>query len=224
MQWIFVANPFPRQEVGARSCSQRVLALDGTETAGRGVIETTGWRIHTARRRSRGGACLRACWGADGLEAITGALSAFSGFCSNSTERGAAYGLNYSEARGATSGASSTARGWRGRGAPAVALSPRVCPLPPEAHPRSPHALAHPISARHSTLPLLCLRPARGRNSGRDPAARRRRRRKTTPTPPCRAARGDSRAVVVEGDGKKPPPPWCWFGADRIKPRTARSG
>ena len=77
--------------------AQRVLALDGTEAAGRGVIETTGWRIHTARRRSRGGACLRACWGADGLEAITGALSAFSGFCSNSTERGAAYGLSYVE-------------------------------------------------------------------------------------------------------------------------------
>ena len=95
VQWIFVANPFPRQEVGARSCSQRVLALDGTEAAGRGVIETTGWRIHTTCRRSRGGACLRACWGADGLEAITGALSAFSGFCSNSTERGAAYWLSY---------------------------------------------------------------------------------------------------------------------------------
>ena len=74
--------------------AQRVLALDGTEAAGRGVIETTGWRIHAARRRSRGGACLRPCWGADGLEAITGALSAFSGFCSNSTERGAAYWLS----------------------------------------------------------------------------------------------------------------------------------
>ena len=37
--------------------AQRVLALDGTEAAGRGVIETTGWRIHTTCRRSRGGAC-----------------------------------------------------------------------------------------------------------------------------------------------------------------------
>ena len=114
------------------------------------MIETTGWRIHTTRRRSRGGACLRACWGADGLEAITGALSAFSGFCSNSTERGAAYGLSYVE-----------------RVPFPRPFVPRVCPLPQEAIPNSPHALAHPVCVRPVALPPTGHSPPRAESEGR---------------------------------------------------------
>ena len=191
MQWIFVANPFPRQEVGARSCSQRVLALDGHPSGGAGsdsddwlkdsrsTSQISGWRLS-----------LRACWGADGLEAITGALSAFSGFCSNSTERGAAYGLNYSEARGATAGAPWCPRGWASAGAPGRVRSSRVF-RSPKKPPRSSPPYQRAARCPPPNGPAHRESPRWGQR--RQPLER---STQTPKVPPCRAVRERPKCCV----------------------------
>ena len=128
--------------------------------------------------------------------------------------------LYHSVSREGTCSASSTAQVCPGFRASAAHRGPRVCPLHPRPK-KPPRALAHPISARHSTLPLLCLRSAHSLDGGSCAGTRSRRRRKTPKLPPV-AAR--DRCCVRLGAMlafDETAPPRCWM---RTAPRTPHPG
>ena len=98
---------------------------------------------------------------------------------------------------GGTLGASRNPRGWAGRGAPWRVQRSRGCPLPPEAIPNSPLALALPACVRPSALPPLGLLSARVR--GKATICVRRRVRGAPPISP-RAALSGTALLRINGE------------------------